>query len=82
MVATQPLANASTLQLLRPSNIPSVMEPVGGEGRASACELEARVGIEGRPPSALLLRAQFQTDNTRSGGSWQDRPFSARAVHG
>ena len=27
-------------------------------------EVEARVGIEGRPPSALLLRAQFQPDNT------------------
>jgi hypothetical protein len=39
--------------------------------------LEARVGIEGRPPSALLLRAQFQPDNTELEDAWQDRPASA-----
>jgi hypothetical protein len=42
--------------------------------------LEARVGIEGRPPSALLLRAQFQPENTGVYRFWQDRPFIAHAV--
>ena len=42
--------------------------------------MEAGVGIEGRPPSALLLRAQFRPDNTGSGGSWQHRSSSARAA--
>ena len=49
--------------------------------------MEARVGIEGRPPSALLLRAQFQPDNTELEDSWQiahpvpyQRPFNARLL--
>ena len=40
-------------------------------------ELEAEVGIEGRPPSALLLWAQFRPDNIWLGDTWQDRPSSA-----
>jgi hypothetical protein len=42
--------------------------------------LEARVGIEGRPPSALLLRAQFRLYYTGSAAFWQDRPSSALAA--
>ena len=41
---------------------------------------EAEVGIEGRPPSALLLRAQFQLYYTGSPVVWQDRPSSARST--
>ena len=41
---------------------------------------EARVGIEGRPPSALLLRAQFRLYYTGSPAFWQDRPSSALAA--
>jgi hypothetical protein len=39
--------------------------------------MEARVGIEGRPPSALLLRAQYRPYNTGWRISWQDRSVSA-----
>jgi hypothetical protein len=39
-----------------------------------------RVGIEGRPPSALPLRAQFRPDTTGFPRSWQDRPSSRLAT--
>jgi len=47
----------------------------------SDLELEAEVGIEGRPPSAVLLRAQFRPDNTGVTAIWQDRPSSRRPTH-
>ena len=42
---------------------------------------EAEVGIEGRPPSALLLRSQFRPYNTGSPALCQDRPASAIPTH-
>jgi hypothetical protein len=48
---------------------------------------EAEVGIEGRAPSVLQLRAKFRPDNTGLRLSWQDlsgsalqRPFIARLL--
>ena len=44
-------------------------------------QMEAGVGIEGRPPSALLLRARFRPDNTGSARTWQDCSASALPAH-